>query len=464
MNYLKEEIQGISFIPPLEFEQRAAKKMQKVQRSFASDAVYSWTVIGALLLCYVAAAASALLCAHSLTGWLVIGLAPVLLLDRLTFRLLSPTGPESRIVQISIRLGYLILGTHGLPYLQNGIVSPWEALFAGGALSLVTFLFEYLIEWCFWLVGSIRGGTAFHAKLAPVNTAMLAVLIALPLVVLHPLMAVHPIRHAPADSPTRLGIAYQDVLLCTSDGLSLAAWYVPVENPRGTVVYCHGYGENRGQVVSLLEPLHEMQLNVLAFDFRGHGNSSGHTATFGHREVRDLEAAWTFARQQSGGKPMFIVGVSYGAAIALQALPRLPDVAGVWVDSSFDRLQNVISGSFAFAPETSRGALAALANTLIRVDCGFWISQVNPIECLRDVRTPLYFCHSTADAATDFKVGQALYDAYAGPKWHFWVEDATREGLSKASQREYYRRLRGFIEHQLQGGTGLQPVSQSTSP
>ena len=146
---------------------------------------------------------------------------------------------------------------------------------------------------------------------------------------------------------------------------------------------------------------------------------------------------------------MFAVGVSYGAAVALQALPQLPDVAGAWVDSSFGRLQSVMQRNFSFAPRSSRQSLMWLANALIWLDCGFWTTEVNPQDGLDGVRTPIYFCHSTSDPQTDFAEGQALYEAYQGPKQHFWVEDATREGLSTAAHKEYFRRLRGFIERHL---------------
>jgi pimeloyl-ACP methyl ester carboxylesterase len=440
-----EEIKGITFIPTLEFEQRVQKK-----RYMALDPVWSWGATLGLVLCYAGGAATAVCYTHSATGWLALGLAPVLLFDRLTFRLLTATVPESRIFQLGIRAAYLVLGAYGLPLLQEGNISPLEGLYAGLVLTLVAFLFEYCIEWFFWLASWVGGGTPFHSKMGPVGTAVLAVLIAVPLVVLHPLMSIHPIRRVPFETPAKLGLAYEDVKLQTSDGLTLAAWYVPAERPRGTVVYCHGYGENRGQVVSMLELLHDLRLNVMAFDFRAHGHSAGHTATFGYREVHDVQAAWEYARKRGEGRPMFVVGISYGAAVALQALPQLPDVAGVWVDSSFGRLDSVMQRNFAFVPQISRKGLVSLASVLIWLDCGFWTDDVNPLERVGKLqKTPIYFCHSKADPNTDFAEARALYEAYHGPKWHFWVDDLTREGLTPATHREYYRRLHDFIQGHL---------------
>jgi alpha-beta hydrolase superfamily lysophospholipase len=439
----RNDYQGITFIPKLEEEDLPVQELEEGR---------SWLTAALLISCYAAAAAAAVACTHSLTGWLVIGLAPVLLLDRLTFRVLSPTGPESTLVQLAIRASYVVLGTFGFLYLHQSAITRGEALYAGCVLTLVTFLLEYVIEWAFWLMHWVRRTSPFAAKTGPLHTTVMGVLIAMPLVVLHPLMAIHPLRTRATETPEKLELLYQDVTLRTSDGVRLAAWYVPADEPRGTVIYCHGYGENRSQVLSLLEPLHKLKLDVLAFDFRGHGDSPGHTVTFGDREVLDVQAAFDFAKQQGGERPVFLVGVSYGAAVALQALPKLHGVAGVWVDSTFGRLNSVMHRSFEFAPRFSREALVAMGSFLMWADSGMMTREISPIESIQHVRVPIYFCHNKSDRLTEFDEAQAVYEAYTGPKWHYWIDDAPSTGLSKAAHDQYFRRMQRFIERQLSGG------------
>lgn len=440
MTKYRNDYQGITFIPKLDDEELRVGELTP-QRS--------WRTALVLLACYAATAAAGLVCVHSLTGWLVLGLTPVLLLDRLTFRLLSPTGPESRLVQLAIRAGYVVLGMFGFLYLHQAEITQAEALYAGFVLTLVTYLFEYVIEWAFWLMHWVRRTSPFEATMAPLLTAVMGVTIALPLVILHPLMSIHPLRSKPSETPEKLELAYDEVSLVTSDGLRLAGWFVPAQEPRGTVVYCHGYGENRGQVLSVLETLHGLRLNVLAFDFRGHGDSPGHTVTFGDREIHDVEAAFHFAKEQSGDQPVFIVAVSYGAAVALQALPRLEGVAGVWVDSTFSRLQSVMRRSFDFAPEFSRGTLVAMGSFLMWADCGMLSQKINPVDAIQHVRVPICFCHSKSDSLTEFGEGQAVYEAYQGPKWNYWIDESPVSGLTKTAHEQYFRRLQKFLEERL---------------
>jgi uncharacterized protein len=195
--------------------------------------------------------------------------------------------------------------------------------------------------------------------------------------------------------------------------------------------------------------LHALGLNVLSFDFRGHGDSPGHTATFGCREVQDLLAATAFLRTRCPGKPLFGIGVSYGAAVTIQALPQLPEVTGVWCEGCFSRMENVVANWFRRVPGPLRDGLVVLCDGLAWLDCGFCPCDVNPIEHLQGVRVPIYFCHARADELIPFTEAEALFAEYGGPKWHWWVENATHHDVRQRHRDEYLARLRGFLEQQL---------------
>jgi fermentation-respiration switch protein FrsA (DUF1100 family) len=192
-------------------------------------------------------------------------------------------------------------------------------------------------------------------------------------------------------------------------------------------------------------------LNVLAFDFRGHGDSAGHTATFGRREVQDLVAAEAFLSRRFPGKPVFLVGVSYGAAVALQALPQLPAVRAVWCEGCFGRFMPVVENQFAGLPHALRKPLVSAYQVLAWLDCGFWGPDLNPIDSLEQVRIPIYFCHGLADELVPFSEGKRLYDGYEGPKACYWVEAAHHYDLRRRNKKEYLDRLRKFLVESLAG-------------
>lgn len=376
----------------------------------------------------------------SVGEFLVTGLGPALLLDRLALRLLPWRVPTNRVRAGVRRLFVFALGAGVVYCSRPGVIPFREAVTYGAALSLLTFLIE-----CFAAVAlrAIRPGAV-----AIIGLALLA-----------PLVALHMPHTVPKRGPDVISLAYEEVQFQSADGMHLAGWLVPHPCARGNVIFCHGHGRNRGHAAPLLPTLHGLRLNVLAFDFRGHGDSDGHTARFGRHEVDDLLAAVAFLRARYPDHPLFVVGVSYGAAVALQALPRLPNVAGVWSEGSFARLDHVVANEFHVVPEAVRGGVVAAYDALAWLDCGIRGRDVRPIDSLAGGTVPVYFCHARGDELVPFAEGEALYDAYRGPKWCWWVDDATHYNIRQRHPDEYRRRLRAFVEDCLTRTAALSTTS-----
>ena len=74
--------------------------------------------------------------------------------------------------------------------------------------------------------------------------------------------------------------------------------------------------------------LHEAGLGTLRFDFRGAGGSEG-AHDEGRGEVDDVGAAVSWLRGLAPGRPMILVGYSFGAWCALRHAARDPSVTGV---------------------------------------------------------------------------------------------------------------------------------------
>jgi pimeloyl-ACP methyl ester carboxylesterase len=121
-------------------------------------------------------------------------------------------------------------------------------------------------------------------------------------------------------------------LLLTTDGVRIAAQLHRVtrsdggEVPVGLVV-AHGFSahtarENNRRIVARLA----QRLPVVAFDFRGHGRSSG-VCTLGDREIWDVDAAVRWARTL-GWHRVVTVGFSMGAAVVVRHAGLVGGVAG----------------------------------------------------------------------------------------------------------------------------------------
>ncbi|MDA7979053.1 MAG: alpha/beta hydrolase [Pirellulales bacterium] len=402
------------------------------------------------IVCYAAVLLLAALETHSVAGWIVLGWAPVMLVDRFSFQVFPWPDRDKWTHQLAVRLGYVIFGAFWFVFITDTHIAVREALLAGTALSLTAFLFETLLQWINLLFGGTENSSVGRA--GALRMVMLTACVTLPLAILYPLSTVHLVHKVPSIFPNALGIAHQDVAVRTKDGLNLAGWSIPAPEARGTVVYLHGYGENRSQVISILQPLHDARFNVVAFDFRGHGQSQGHTVTFGHRETNDVKAACDFARAAFPDQPLFMVGVSYGAAVGLQTLPELSDVRAAWVDSTFASMDNVLWQQFSFLKPTQlQGAAVSIARIILWLDCGFNPDDIQLEQVLNGVNTPLFFVHGQTDDKTSLKQGQELSASYDGPKGYLWLDDSSPRSVSPQARQQYYNRLIAFLEANLPG-------------
>jgi alpha-beta hydrolase superfamily lysophospholipase len=419
--------------------------------------------------------------AHSTGEFLVLGLGPALLLDRYLFRLLPWTYPLRWTKELFLRGAYVGLGGVGYSLVRAGVIRAEEAFSLGLALSLAAFLFECcismgarggkrVVRWCRgatvrspWSVVRSENVNNYGLRTTDYGlgittpghhlrgwTPLHHLLFFCPVVVLTlPLFALHMPRTIPAESPAALQLPFEEMHFRTRDGLELGGWLVPHEHARGSLIFCHGHGQNRGQVLGCLRTLHDLGFHVLAFDFRGHGDSPGHTETFGQREVNDLIAADAYMRRRFPEHPIFLMGVSYGAAVALQALPSLPHVQAVWSESSFSRFHSVVERNFSWLPAVLRQPVVRTYRLMAWVDCGFWENDITPIRSIENVRVPICFCHGTDDELVPFADGKSLYDTYAGPKWHYWVKNAGHNNVQERDPTEYRWRLHRFFEQML---------------
>jgi alpha/beta superfamily hydrolase len=101
----------------------------------------------------------------------------------------------------------------------------------------------------------------------------------------------------------------------------------PSAVPSVVGVVCHPHplygGTMQNKVVhTLARAMQQLGAPTLRFNFRGVGSSAG-THDGGAGEIDDAVAAAQWARRRWGCDQLWLAGFSFGAAVALQAAPRL---------------------------------------------------------------------------------------------------------------------------------------------
>ena len=378
---------------------------------------------------------------HSTSGLLLHALVLIVLVERLWHSWAHGFSSQNRPWKWVNLLLLFIAATVCLALMRPGVIPWWEATYRGLVLAV--------LAWVIYKPGRSRWSWAC--------------LLLVGLVLIPPAAALHPLHTVPKRTPAALGLTYEEVAFRTSDGLVLRGWLMPHPEARGNVVCCHGHGRNRGHLIGMWQTLHDLKLNVLVFDFRGHGWSEGHTCTLGQGEVDDVVAAEAFLRQRCPEKPSFLVGISMGAVSALRALPRLPTVRGVWSEGAFARLGTVVDHEFAILPDWVRRPLVEAYKLLGWLDCDLTVEKVNPVDSLEGLTVPVFFCHGEEDALIPFSEGQMLDATYTGPHQHWWVAEATHHNIRQHHSTEYLQRLRDFLEEHLQEASKVTPSATPPS-
>ena len=105
-----------------------------------------------------------------------------------------------------------------------------------------------------------------------------------------------------------------------------------------TIILCHGYQSNRGELLTLASALQDNRYNVFLFDFSGHGASPGFT-TLGFRETHELRAAIAAVAQRDDvDRERFgLWGTSLGGYAVLAAAVADSRVRALAVDSVYDQ-------------------------------------------------------------------------------------------------------------------------------
>jgi alpha-beta hydrolase superfamily lysophospholipase len=192
--------------------------------------------------------------------------------------------------------------------------------------------------------------------------------------------------------------------------VTLTGWSCDGRSPqRATVVYLHGVADNRASAVGLIHRFVPHGLNVVAFDSRAHGDSSGDTCTYGFFEQDDLRRILdTVARG-----PIVLVGNSLGAAVALQEAAHDPRVTAIVAIAPFSDLRTIATERAPFV--FTHGAIER-AFALAETNAHFQVDAVSPVAAARAIAVPTLLVHGAADVDTPPSHSARILAALAGPK------------------------------------------------
>ena len=217
----------------------------------------------------------------------------------------------------------------------------------------------------------------------------------------------------------------------TGADVRLTAWRLKaIGQPRATLVYLHGVADNRMSGTGIGQRFAARGFDVIAYDSRAHGESSGEACTYGFYEKHDLMRVL----DTIAVRPIGVFGVSLGAAVALQAAPLDERIAAVIAVEPFSDLRTVARER---VPSiiTERSVEKALA--LAERRAAFQVDDVSPVAAAARIHVPVFLIHGADDRHTPPDHSRRIFDALRGAKRLRIVPNAGHnESLRGADWRE----------------------------
>jgi len=213
----------------------------------------------------------------------------------------------------------------------------------------------------------------------------------------------HPAERTVTPPPPDFKLNHRSVRYASADGTALSAWIVPAAAADSSglwMLICHGnYGNiGYGQRPEFYAFARDAGLNLLAFDYRGFGESDGTADEAGL--YQDALASWRYLTDSLQVPPSQIVifGHSLGSGVATELATRV-DAAAL-----------VLEGAFTSAIDRGQEIYPLLPVRLIGSQ------RFESLARMPSITEPKLLLHSPEDDVIPFAHSERLLAAAAGPK------------------------------------------------
>lgn len=187
-----------------------------------------------------------------------------------------------------------------------------------------------------------------------------------------------------------------------SDDVKLVGEYVINPNNKNgrkkVAIICHGHTVNRFCAIKYAKMFYDIGYNLVIYDARYFGSSSGSHSTLGQNEVKDLQNIITYTKTIFGDDAIIgLHGESMGGATVLLSLAD-PHVDFVVADCPFASSKQLFKEQLKMrfhAPLLLSLGIANLTG-ILRYHYNFY--RVNPIEAVEHSDIPICFIHGKADS------------------------------------------------------------------
>jgi uncharacterized protein len=265
-------------------------------------------------------------------------------------------------------------------------------------------------------------------------------------------------------TPAEIGLPYEDIWIpvghpSDTSGGQIHSWWLPNPSSQKVLLFCHGNYGNISFNLDRIQFYHQLGFSVLAFDYRGYGQSSGskgnHTPCLEPTPTEkstftDVQAAWHYLvkQRQIDPKHITVMGHSMGGAIAIYLATQHPTMARLIISGSFTTMQDVIHSKKIYRLFPVEQLLTEPFDSLSRVG---------------SLQVPVLYIHGEIDPDIPAEMSQRLYDASPAPKEIWFAPNADHNNVPTVGAQDYAAIVKAFCENTTPY-VSTRPASTSQSP
>jgi len=262
---------------------------------------------------------------------------------------------------------------------------------------------------------------------------------------------IQPVRKAAlAHFPEQYKLVHETVEFVTADGVKLRGWFIPaVGGATGqTIIFCHGWGSNRGEMLRDTQFLSGHGFNLFYFDFRASGESKGSVSSVGYLETRDFDAAYDFLKvnRPQAAETVAVFGTSMGGSVAIYAAAKYPELACVLAENTFLSYRRVVANWSWRRLKTPYFPLVAMTLFFVRRKLKADPEPYSPLYNIGRVRMPALFINGDNDDLVPLADAEELFGLCPSEKKQIWtIAGASHAKCAEVGGEVYRGKVAAFF-------------------
>jgi ferredoxin len=180
----------------------------------------------------------------------------------------------------------------------------------------------------------------------------IGIFFSMPVIFMNPMINKH-IHFNEIWTSEEYGLQAEHFFVKTDDGINISVYEVEVDNPSAVLICLSGiHNPSTTIYFGHARLFSDHQFATIMVDMRAHGESAGDRICLGYKEWLDVQAVVQYIKEKPlyNNIPVIVLGLSMGAATAINAIGEIPELDGLisisayssWEDVFYDQMETMV--------------------------------------------------------------------------------------------------------------------------